>query len=1468
MKRTKLFAAFIASVATGILFSAPSAEAQLLFKGKNGPGKGRHIVLIAGDEEYRTEESCPMLAKILSERHGFDCSVVFSMDASGNYIDPNNSRNLTGIGALAKADLMIIGTRFRQLNDAGYQSIADFLNAGKPVIGFRTATHAFNGPGKTGDFKWSEFGLKILGERWISHHGGHKREGTRGLIETGNKDNPVLNSVVDVFGPSDVYGTPHVTPENATILLRGAVTETLNPKSKPIAGPKNNPMMPLAWLREYTAPNGKTKGRSFCTTMGASVDFVNEDLRRLIVNVTYDLLGLKVPAKANVEFVDKFEPTFYGFIKEKDYFKNRNLRPRDLELGKSASTGLPGQPKPDAQPKKKAAKKSAKATPKKKAKWPDNSGGVPHPHAPDVEPPAAKSARSQAVASPARAERIVFIGNGLAERDVYFSRLETELHLRYPKHELFVRNMGRPGDTPGFRPHPARATQWAFPGAEKFHPELNTHYGKGFFPTPDQWLHFLKADTVVAFFGYNESFDGPAGVKNFEAELDAFVRHSLSKAYNGKQAPRLVLVSPIAFENLSTTRDLPDGEKENANLGLYTLAMGRVAKKHQLTFINLFQPTLRHYSVSPEPLTINGFAPTDAGYTQLAKVLTDYLFGAQKRQSPAAEKLVHAAVKDKDWYWNNDYNLVNGVHTHGQRYNPYGPQNYPAEIQKTREMALLRDGLIHTVAQGKKKNLSVDDSKTLALPAVPTNFKPNDVKMGSASYLDGNRAIEKLTMAPGFKVELFASEKEFPDMKNPVQMSFDNKGRLWVAVMPTYPHWKPGDPRPNDKLIILEDTDGDGRADKQTTFADGLHLPIGFEIAPEGVYLSQEPNLCLLIDDNKDDHADRMEILMHGFDTHDTHHAISAYCADASGAFYMGEGRFLHSQVETPYGPRRCNDGGVWRFDPKSFRLERYSQADYSNPWAIAFNYWEQNHIGDGSPGQTWWGLPVSARMPYGIEIPKVTTFVPKRARPTSGAEFVSSRHFPDEYQGNFMICNSIGFLGINFSKVNPDGSGFLGELNGDLISSSDPNFRPVDLEFAPDGSLYLVDWHNALIGHMQHNARDPNRDHDHGRIYRITYPGRPLVQPARVAGASIPQLLENLKLPEYRTRYRTRRELRGRAAAEVIPSVKKWAGSLDKKDPSYEHHLCEALWATWAQNKVDEALLQQCLNARSHEARAAAVSVLRFAHHKIPNSTRLFVQAAHDAHPQVRLEAIVAASWLDNQAGARIVLEAMRYPFDKWMGPVTEAIMKYTLADDVKALLARKKYDLASNERASQFLAGKLKLSNYVSDENKRYGPTTRLSKADTEIYELGREVFRRDAHCSTCHQPNGQGVPNIYPPLVMKDNPWLTDSDERLLKFVLKGLWGPMELKGQHFDPSKGVPPMPGFAPLLTDKEIAAVINYVRNSFGNAALFLKPDAVAKVRQQVAARTDFYLIPDIMKEHPIAGWEKWKSTAPAVSFE
>lgn len=325
--------AIIASLFWPTIFASAQAADRLVFEAKAGTN-AKHIVLVSGDEEYRTEETMPMLGKILSQKHGFKCTVLFALDPNGDYIDPNNSQGVRGLETLDTADLMIIGTRFRKPDAAGAEHIAKFLNAGKPIIGIRTATHAFQGEGDFAGLKYDDFGLKILGETWVSHHGKHKVQGARGIVVDGQAGNPILKGVKDVFCPSDVYGVIHLSDADQ-ILLRAAVTESLDPSSAIVEGEKNNPLQPFAWLHIYQRPNGSGQGKSFCTTGGASVDFVNADLRRMIVNAAYHLTGRAVPAQADVAFVDPFYPSFYGFIRAKDFWKDTNLKPEDFGLGKA-----------------------------------------------------------------------------------------------------------------------------------------------------------------------------------------------------------------------------------------------------------------------------------------------------------------------------------------------------------------------------------------------------------------------------------------------------------------------------------------------------------------------------------------------------------------------------------------------------------------------------------------------------------------------------------------------------------------------------------------------------------------------------------------------------------------------------------------------------------------------------------------------------------------------------------------------------------------------------------------------------------------------------------------------------------------------------------------------------------------------------------------------------------------------------
>ena len=327
------------------LFATPvlGASDHLSFQGKDGPGKGKNVVLISGDEEYRSEESMPMLAKILSERHGFNTTVLFSLAPDGT-IDPNNGGSLSHSEALEKAEAIVMLTRFRHWDDASSKRFQAALDRGVPVIGLRTSTHAFNGYAKDSPYAaWNfgnkgGFGKNLLGETWVSHWGSHKREATKGIIEATAKDLPIMHGVSDVFGTTDVYEA--YPPADAKVLIRGQVLKGMTPSDPPADYSKkrstdkveqgvNDPMMAVAWTREVKNAAGTTN-KALCTTMGAATDLLCEDLRRLVVNGVYWGLGLEVPAKADVTFIDPFEPSMYGF----NGF-NKGLTPDDFAAGKA-----------------------------------------------------------------------------------------------------------------------------------------------------------------------------------------------------------------------------------------------------------------------------------------------------------------------------------------------------------------------------------------------------------------------------------------------------------------------------------------------------------------------------------------------------------------------------------------------------------------------------------------------------------------------------------------------------------------------------------------------------------------------------------------------------------------------------------------------------------------------------------------------------------------------------------------------------------------------------------------------------------------------------------------------------------------------------------------------------------------------------------------------------------------------------
>jgi glucose/arabinose dehydrogenase len=858
-------------------------------------------------------------------------------------------------------------------------------------------------------------------------------------------------------------------------------------------------------------------------------------------------------------------------------------------------------------------------------------------------------------------DHICIIGNTLAERMQHDGWLEAFIHVGFPDRELVIRNLGYSADEVRL---------------DKRLRSLN-------FGSPDEWLSGVsapphdfpgvaknrfektntQADVIFAFFGYNESFAGEAGLPAFKKDLDEMLKHMLGQKYNGKSAPRIVLFSPPAVE-APMGRDLPDPKETNARLKVYTQAMMEVAGANDVMFVNLFDGTLAAYANHKEPWTTNGIHFTEAGNFQIAGFIYRAIINPTQ---PDLTKLgpIRKAVKDKNWHWFHRYRATDGYSNFGARGALKFTDDQSNYIVLQRESEILdvmtsnRDKAVWAVAQGKDPG-KIDDSNTPDYIPVKTN-KPGTNPDGSWKFLKAEEAIEHMTLAENMKVNVFASEEQFPELVEPVQMSFDTKGRLWVAAWATYPHFIPKQPA-NDKLLIFEDTNGDGKADVCKTFVDDIHNPTGFEFYNGGVIVAQGPDILFLKDTDGDDKADFRERIIHGMDTADTHHAANSFTFDPGGALYWQEGIFHHTQVETPYGPPVRNiNAGVYRYEPRTRKFDVYVTYGFANPHGHVFDRWGQDFVTDGTGAETFWSPTFSGRINYPDKHPKPPKPYEQRTRPCSATEILSSKHFPDEMQGNLLVPNVIGFQGILQYKFADKDSGFACREVEPIIQSDDPNFRPADLEIAPDGSIYFTDWHNPIIGHMQHNLRDPNRDRSHGRVYRITYEGRDLVKPAPIAGEPIDKLLDLLKDSDNRVRYRAKIELSSRKTDEVLPAVTKWMAALDKNDKDYEHHMLEALWMHQWNNNVNVDLLKRMLRSPEPRARAAATRVLCDWRDRVPEALSLLKVQANDEHPRVRLEAVRACSYFTTPEAVEVALESVNHPQDPFL--------EFTLAETMKTL-------------------------------------------------------------------------------------------------------------------------------------------------------------------------------------------------------
>lgn len=503
---------------------------------------------------------------------------------------------------------------------------------------------------------------------------------------------------------------------------------------------------------------------------------------------------------------------------------------------------------------------------------------------------------------------------------------------------------------------------------------------------------------------------------------------------------------------------------------------------------------------------------------------------------------------------------------------------------------------------------------------------------------------ESFIVADGFEVNLYAAD---PMIHKPIQMNFDAQGRLWIASSEVYPQIKPGQ-QANDKILIVEDVDGDGRAEKTRVFAEGLLIPTGVEPGDHGVYVAASTELLHLKDTDGDGRADLRRVVLSGFGTEDTHHILHTLRWGQDGLLYFNQSIYIHSHIETPWGVRRLGGGGIWRFRPSTMELDVFIHG-LVNPWGHHMDDFGQSFATDGAGGE---GINYCLPGAYYTTAPDAVRVLPG-LNPGSpkdcGLEIVSGRHLPESYRGSLITCDFRGNRVCRYT-VSDDFAGFSAREGTELVKTRHVAFRPIDVKMGPDGAIYIADWYNPIIQHGEVDFRDDRRDHSRGRIWRVTAKGRALVPRPRLEGAPVDDLLEALRAPEEWTRRLAKRVLAERPPSEVLPRLGAWVKGLDPKDASRDHDRLEALWAYEAIDRLDPELLATLLHSSDGRIRAAAVRVAVVMSDQITDPVAVIGPMAQDEHPRTRLEAVRGLAKFPTSRAAELALAALDLPTDHFL--------------------------------------------------------------------------------------------------------------------------------------------------------------------------------------------------------------------------
>jgi putative heme-binding domain-containing protein len=897
-------------------------------------------------------------------------------------------------------------------------------------------------------------------------------------------------------------------------------------------------------------------------------------------------------------------------------------------------------------------------------------------------------------------DRVAFLGDTFMEREQLESYIETMLTIRFPERQVIFRNLGWSADTPlgesraGFDP-PAKGFDRLKEHLAQVKPNVvflshamansfNGADGLGLFEGDMRRL--IKAIEEISGPGVRFIFLGPIPHEKLPLPLPDPAKHNeqlrlysdaLKKLAAEKNSPFVDLLrlagsldskTPLTDNGIHLT---PFGYWRVAglienDLGLarpWKAVLGENSFVSDLGITN-FQGTsksgkfegtpLRHLApLSPEkaePLRGTGaniafkdlargdYALRINGSPVAISSANEWALGVDVNSGPLFDQVeeVRATIIKKNQLYFYRWRPQNETYLFGFRKYEQG--------QNAREIPMF-DPLVSEqeakIADLKKfRKFDFELATATADDKAKLSGKPKTPKAEAASFIPKQeQPLPQFEMGEGLEVTLFA---ENPDLAKPIQMNFDTQGRLWVASSSVYPQIQPGQIA-NDKIIVLEDTNGDGKAEKSSVFAEGLLIPTGVLPGDGGVYVANSTELVFFKDTDGDGHADSKRTVLSGFGTEDTHHILHTLRWGHDGQLYMNQSIYIHSHVETPHGVVRLNSGGIWNFRPETGELGIHMKG-LVNSWGHHFDRWGQSFATDGAGGEGInWVIPQAMYFTYAGARRILPSVSPGSYPKFCSLETIESEHFPADWQGTMVTCDFRAHRVVRFA-INDADSAYITKELPDVMRTTNVTFRPIDVKLGPDGALYIADWSNPIIQHGEVDFRDPRRDHEHGRIWRVTAKNRPLLPRPEPKKLSLAETFDELSSPNNYVRQRARRVMTEQRKA-IMPELQRWTGK-----QITELGRLEALWMYQSIDVANPALLEKVLLAKDGRIRAAGTRVLSFWRDRVKNTEELLARLVMDEHPRVRMEAMRALAKIPSAKSAELVLAATEKPTDKYL--------------------------------------------------------------------------------------------------------------------------------------------------------------------------------------------------------------------------